>query len=61
MNRYHVRAAKNGSRTTVLGPGWIYCLSWQVQDGKIDGDGLLVTLEDVEKRKTAILAIAELK
>jgi hypothetical protein len=39
----------------------MYCLSWQVQDGKIDGDGLLVTLEDVEKKKTAILAIAELK
>ena len=61
MNRYHVRVAKNGSRTTLQRGKSVYCLSWQVQDGKIDGDGLLVTLEDVEKRKTAILAIAELK
>lgn len=58
-NSYHVRVTKGDNCTTLQWGKSMYCLSWQVPDGNIDGDGLFVTLEDLEKGKTPILAIAE--
>ena len=89
----HVRVAKSGNYTCLkwgksmsqIGSGYIYFLSWEVQDGKIhwierdsdynvventqmtcicddlnlEGDGLFVRLQDLEKEKEQILAVAE--